>query len=122
MYNSHPDYLEEISYGWESEDNRLFALSRMELEPDHSAKISKLVAAGRFCVVEYVEVCCRHTDAFIADQCYLVGDYASREAAEKRAQQEMDLRGDWSRVDLLPSTYVREPVALAPLADDEIPF
>jgi hypothetical protein len=124
MYNSHPDYLEEMNYGWESEDNRLFALSRMELEADDSGKINALVAAGRFVVVRVYPVFCQHTDAFLADRQQLISQHSSRAAAESRAARVRDAEGpgDWEGIEVLPSNFVREPVILSPLADDEIPF
>jgi hypothetical protein len=122
--NHHPDCLEEMDYGWESEAQRLFALSRMEREPDDSGKINKLVAKGWFVVAHRVAEYCPRTDAPMGESLQFVASYSRREFAEAHAQRleesEPYTGGDY-QVCVLPLQPYREPF-VSTVSDDEIPF
>lgn len=76
--------LEEHEYrmGMASELQNAFAWSCMNREPDDSAKINELIAAGRHVVVSERPIFCPSTDACMGSHKMLMSDWATRHEAE----------------------------------------
>lgn len=112
----HADYMA----GEATELQNALALSRMERKPDDSAKISRLVARGRFVAVMEHPVFCLRTDAAMGSHKTLLGDFATRQEADARLHDE--------RFDDGETAFYVLPIALPParppvsLTDEETPF
>lgn len=71
---------EEIDYriGCATELQNSYAASRLEREPDDTAKIRDLVAAGKFVLVAEVPDYCPRTDAAMGSRCWIASIHDHR--------------------------------------------
>ena len=118
----HVDLIEEMMMSDETEDQRLFALSRMETQLTDPA-IDAALLDGKYVVVIETLAHCSRTDATMGTRSSLASTHDTRDEANAAADEVCVAIGDDydTGVVVLPR-IPRERVTLPTVVDDNVPF